>query len=33
MVGTQQVGEDASLPRIGYDFAAVCILMLVKPFN
>jgi hypothetical protein len=30
MVGTQQVGEDARLPRISYDFAAVRILMLVK---
>jgi hypothetical protein len=30
MVGTQQVGEDARLPRIGYDFAAVSILMLVS---
>jgi hypothetical protein len=30
MVGTQQVGEDARLPRIGYGFAAVSILMLVS---
>jgi hypothetical protein len=30
MVGTQQVGEDARLSRIGYGFAAVSILMLVK---
>jgi hypothetical protein len=30
MVGTQQVGEDARLSRIGYGFAAVTILMLVK---
>jgi hypothetical protein len=30
MVGTQQVGEDARLLRIGYGFAAVSILMLVK---
>jgi hypothetical protein len=30
MIGTQQVGEDARLPRIGYGFAAVSILMLVK---
>jgi hypothetical protein len=30
MVGTQQVGEDARLPKIGYGFAAVSILMLVK---
>jgi hypothetical protein len=30
MVGTQQVGEDASLPRIGHGFAAFGILMLVK---
>jgi hypothetical protein len=30
MVGTQQVGEDARLPRIGYGFAAFSILMLVK---
>jgi hypothetical protein len=30
MVGTQQVGEDARLPRIGYGFAMVSILMLVK---
>jgi hypothetical protein len=30
MVGTQQVGGDARLPRIGYGFAAVSILMLVK---
>jgi hypothetical protein len=30
MVGTQQVGEDARLPSIGYGFAAVSILMLVK---
>jgi hypothetical protein len=30
MVGTQQVGEDARLPRIGYGFAAVSILKLVK---
>jgi hypothetical protein len=30
MVGTQQVGEDARLPRIGYGFAAVSILVLVK---
>jgi hypothetical protein len=30
MVGTQQVREDARLPRIGYGFAAVSILMLVK---
>jgi hypothetical protein len=27
MVGTQQVGEDARLPRIDYGFAAVSILM------
>jgi hypothetical protein len=30
MVDTQQVGEDARLPRIDYGFAAVNILMLVK---
>jgi hypothetical protein len=30
MFGTQQVGEYARLPRIGYGFAAVSILMLVK---
>jgi hypothetical protein len=30
MVGTQQVGEDARLSRIGYGIAAVSILMLVK---
>jgi hypothetical protein len=30
MIGTQQAGEDARLPRIGYGFAAVSILMLVK---
>jgi hypothetical protein len=30
MVGTQQVGEDARLPRIGYGFAAVSILMLAS---
>jgi hypothetical protein len=30
MVGTQQVGEDARLSSIGYGFAAVSILMLVK---
>jgi hypothetical protein len=30
MVGTQQVEEDARLPRIGYGFATVSILMLVK---
>jgi hypothetical protein len=30
MVGTQQVGEDAGLPKIGYGFAVVSILMLVK---
>jgi hypothetical protein len=30
MVGTQQVGEDARLPRIGYGFVAVNILMLIK---
>jgi hypothetical protein len=30
MVGTQQVGEDARLSRIGYGFAAVSFLMLVK---
>jgi hypothetical protein len=30
MVGTPQVGEDAGTPRIGYGFAAVSILMLVK---
>jgi hypothetical protein len=30
MVGTQQVGGDARLPKIGYGFAAVSILMLVK---
>jgi hypothetical protein len=33
MVGTQQVGEYARLPRIGYGFAAVSILMLVKVLN
>jgi hypothetical protein len=30
MVGTQQVGEYARLPRIVYGFAVVSILMLVK---
>jgi hypothetical protein len=30
MVGTKQVGEDARLPRIGYGFAAVSILMLIS---
>jgi hypothetical protein len=30
MVDTQQVGEDARLPRISYGFAVVSILMLVK---
>jgi hypothetical protein len=30
MVGTQQVGEDAMLPRIGYGFVAISILLLVK---
>jgi hypothetical protein len=30
MVGTQQVGEEARLPRIGYGFVEVSILMLVK---
>jgi hypothetical protein len=30
MVDTQQVGEDARLPRIGYGFAVVSILNLVK---
>jgi hypothetical protein len=30
MVGTQQVGEDARPSRVGYSFAAVSILMLVK---
>jgi hypothetical protein len=30
MVGTQQVGEDAMLSRIGYGFAAVSILMLIR---
>jgi hypothetical protein len=30
LVGTQQVGEDAKLPRIGYGIATVSILMLVK---
>jgi hypothetical protein len=30
MVDTQQVGEDARLLRLGYGFAAVSILMLVK---
>jgi hypothetical protein len=30
MVGTQQVGEDARLPRICYGFEVVSIIMLVK---
>jgi hypothetical protein len=30
MVGAQLVGENARLSRIGYGFAAVSILMLVK---
>jgi hypothetical protein len=30
MVGTQQVGEDARLSTIGYGFAVVSILILVK---
>jgi hypothetical protein len=30
MVGAQQVGEDARATKVGYGFAAVSILMLVK---
>jgi hypothetical protein len=30
MVGAQQVGEDARANKVGYGFAAVNILMLVK---
>jgi hypothetical protein len=30
MVGAQQVGEDAKAIKVGYGFAAVSILMLVK---